>query len=77
MKKFVCMIALTVTVAGCAGGVSTGRKSPCAGKSSADGSYAVASQTAASGGVVSRNSYSPNRMSFATGASDDCQFTAF
>jgi hypothetical protein len=76
MKTFLCIVTLTLTAAGCAGGVPTGRKSPCAGTFQKDGIYTIAPASAARGAVVSRSSVSLDRMSFTAGGEDDCQFTS-
>lgn len=77
MKHLTIVITLCCAVAGCTGGVSTGRRSPCAGPFQSDGSYAVAPMTAPAGSVVSRNSTSMDRMSFVGEGGDDCVYTSF
>ncbi|GGA21530.1 MULTISPECIES: hypothetical protein [Salipiger] len=75
MTKLLSTAALMLALASCAAGVSTGRKSPCAGTFRTEGSYAVIPATATRGAVVSRSAASPSQMSFAAEGSDDCQFS--
>lgn len=75
MTKLLPTAGLLLALAGCAGGVSTGRKSPCAGTFRSEGSYAVIPATATRGAVVSRGAASPSQMSFAAEGANDCQFS--
>ena len=60
MTKIVALLALAA-LAGCAGGVATGRKSDCFGKSKSDGTYILRTNTVS---VCTKGG----------GLADDCNF---